>query len=428
MSPKPTPPHRLRRWKKILSRLGPGLITGASDDDPSGIATYSQVGAQFGFGMLWTALFSFPLMVSIQRISARIGCVTGHGIAGNLRQYYPRWLLRGSVLLLVTANVLNLGADLGAMGGALHLVMAGPTLLYIVAMGILSLVLEITLPYSQYANILKWLTLGLFAYVVVVFIVDVPWRQALFATVMPTFSLGKEYITGFVAVMGTTISPYLFFWQASEEVEEKEKHHDPALKEGSRLGTAEMQRIDVDTAIGMGFSNVITYFIILTAAVTLHAHGLTQIATAEDAAAALAPIAGPFARLLFALGIIGTGMLAVPILSGSAAYAVGEAMHWTVGLERKPGEAKGFYGVMAVSVLLGIGFNLLHIDPIRALFWVAVLNGVLAVPLMVLLMLMGSNRKIMGRYTTPPLLQFGGWVTTLVMLLAAIGMAVTSWG
>ncbi len=409
----------------MFGRLGPGIITGASDDDPSGIATYSQMGAQFGFGMLWTALFSFPLMVSIQRIAARIGCVTGHGIAGNLRMHAPAWLLRGAVGLLVIANVLNLGADLGAMGAALELITGAPVLPSIVAMGLLSLVLEIFLPYSQYVNILKWLTLALFAYVAVIFAVQIPWGEALLATITPSFSFTREYITGFVAIMGTTISPYLFFWQASGEVEEKERHNNPALKGGSRLGLGELLRIDVDTVIGMGFSNIIMFFIILTAAVTLHVHGLTDITTAADAAKALEPIAGPFAKLCFAIGIIGTGLLAVPVLSGSAAYAVGEAMQWQVGLERKPHEAKGFYGVMAAAVLLGLALNFFHVDPIRALFWCAVINGVLAVPLMVVLMVLACDRKVMGRYALPLPMRIAGWLTTGVMLAAAVAMGVT---
>ncbi len=412
----------------LLSKLGPGLITGASDDDPSGIATYSQVGAQFGFGMLWTALFSFPLMVAIQEIAARLGRVTGHGIAGNLRRHYSPWVLRIAVSLLLIANVLNLGADLGAMGAAVQLLIGGPALLYVVLLGFLSLWAEIVLPYSRYVHILKWLTLALFAYVAAAFAIRMPWLAALHATLVPSFTFSRAYIIGFIAVMGTTISPYLFFWQASEEVEEEQRNGARSLRSAPQTADAELRRINLDTCIGMGFSNIITFFIMLTAAATLHTHGIVNIGTAADAAKALEPFAGKFASLLFTLGIVGTGLLAVPILSGSVAYALGEALQWKVGLELKPTKAKGFYGILSISIILGLLLNFLHIDPIQALFWSAVVNGIIAVPLMALMMNMGSNKKVMGKFTLPLWLRIGGWLTTAVMLVAVIGMAATMGG
>ncbi len=414
------------RRRGLLSAIGPGIITGASDDDPSGIATYSQVGAQFGTGMLWTALFSIPLMAAIQQISARIGCVTGHGIAGNVRRYGKPWLLYGVVTLLLIANILNLGADLAAMGTAVQLLIGGQSIFYVFVLGFLSLLLEIVLPYSQYVKILQWLTFALFAYVGTVFVVRIPWHVVLRDTLVPSVTFSKEYLTSFIAVMGTTISPYLFFWQASEEVEEEEKRGRKPLLERAYGAKKELRRIRLDTWIGMGFSNLITFFIILTTAVTLHAGGVTQIASADQAAQALLPIAGRFAFALFACGIIGTGMLAVPVLAGSAAYACGEAIGWPVGLERKAYQAKGFYAIMAIAVIFGILFNFLRFDPIRSLFWVAVINGIVAVPLMTVMMMLSSKKSIMGRFTLPRSLRIGGWVTTAVMAVAVGAMGVTS--
>jgi NRAMP (natural resistance-associated macrophage protein)-like metal ion transporter len=411
-----------------LASLGPGLITGASDDDPSGIATYSQVGAQFGYNILWTMLFSYPLMAAIQEISARIGRVTGRGIAANIRRYYSPWLLYPIVLLMLIANTINLGADLGAMGDAVRLLFGGPRLIYTALIAALCMGAQIFIPYTTYAQILKWLTLALFSYVGVVFAVHIPWKEATLGTIRPTISLTPSYLTDLIAVLGTTISPYLFFWQASEEVEEERSTpEDKPLLRAPRQSRFHFHRILVDTYVGMGFSNLISFFIILTAAAVLHAHGVTDIQTASQAAAALKPIAGRFAFLLFGLGIIGTGLLAVPVLAGSAAYGVGEALHWPVGLEHEPLRAKRFYTVLALATLVGLALNLIRIDPIKALFWTAVINGVVAVPVMVVMMIMTLNTKIMGQFTLPMRLKVLGWLSTAAMLAAAIGLFAT-WG
>ena len=413
--------------KNWWQMLGPGLITGASDNDPSGIATYSQAGAQFGFGLLWTMLFSYPLMSSIQDISAEIGRVTGYGIAGNLRRYYPQWLTYGITGLMVIANTINLGADIGAMGSALKLLNGGSALLYASMFAIISLVLEITVPYRKYASILKWLTLVLFAYVATILVIHVPWGDALRATVIPSLSLQSDYITTLVAILGTTISPYLFFWQASQEVEETEiTPSDQPLKKTPEQAPEQLKRIRFDTYIGMGFSNIIAFFIILTSAVTLHTQGRVDIQTASEAAEALRPIAGNLAFFLFSVGIIGTGLLAVPVLAGSAAYGMGEALKWPTGLERKPLEAKGFYVILAISTLIGLGMNFFtSIDPVKALFWSAVINGVVAPPVMLVMMLMSTNPKVMGKFTISKYLKIGGWLATSVMFVAAAGLFLT---
>ena len=413
--------------KNWWQMLGPGLITGASDNDPSGIATYSQAGAQFGFGLLWTMLFSYPLMSSIQDISAEIGRVTGYGIAGNLRRYYPQWLTYGITGLMVIANTINLGADIGAMGSALKLLNGGSALLYASMFAIISLVLEITVPYRKYAPILKWLTLVLFAYVATILVIHVPWGDALRATVIPSLSLQSDYITTLVAILGTTISPYLFFWQASQEVEETEiTPSDQPLKKTPEQAPEQLKRIRFDTYIGMGFSNIIAFFIILTSAVTLHTQGKVDIQTASEAAEALRPIAGNLAFFLFSVGIIGTGLLAVPVLAGSAAYGMGEALKWPTGLERKPLEAKGFYVILAISTLIGLGMNFFtSIDPVKALFWSAVINGVVAPPVMLVMMLMSTNPKVMGEFTISKYLKIGGWLATSVMFVAAAGLFLT---
>ena len=416
-----------RKRRSLLRVLGPGLITGASDDDPSGIATYSQVGAQFGFAMLWTALFTYPLMAAIQEISGRLGRVTGRGIAGTLRRQYPRALLYPVVALLVIANTLNLGADIAAMGSAIQLVIGGPAFAYSLLLALLSLGLQIWIPYDRYSRVLKWMTLSLFAYVATVFVVHVPWLKALQNTVLPQFSWSSAYVTGLLAVLGTTISPYLFFWQASTEVEEmRATHHDRPLRMDPAHAGGQLERIHVDTFVGMAFSNVVAFFIILTVASTLHAAGKMEIQTAADAAEALRPLAGNFAFLLFTLGIVGTGMLAVPVLAGSAAYAVSEMMHWRTGLDLKLGEARRFYSVLAAATLIGLVLNLIGIDPIRALFWTAVINGIVAGPVMIVMMHMASNPHVMGRLTIPRWLRWTGWLATVAMLAAAAGMFVTS--
>ena len=414
------PDPEIQPWGE---KLGPGLITGAADDDPSGIATYSQAGSQFGYNILWTALVTYPLMVAIQMISARIGRVSGHGLATNIRRHYPMWLLYGTVILLLTANTINIAADLSAMGAAVNLVIGGPARLYILVLAVFSILLQVFIPYTRYVKLLKWMTLALFAYVGIIFAVKVPWGTVALRTVMPHISWSNEYVTTVVAVLGTTISPYLFFWQASQEVEEllaKKAQH--ALKRDPVQGPSNLKRIRVDTLIGMGFSNVIAFFIVLTAAATLHAHGITNIQTSSQAASALKPIAGEFAFMLFSIGIIGTGLLALPVLAGSAAYALAGTFKWRNSLESKPQLAKPFYAVIVLACLVGIAITFTPIDPIKALYWSAVINGVVSVPIMVLLMFMVVNRKIMGEFVASIFLRILGWLATGVMGIAALGM------
>src|SRR5258707_3955786 len=370
----------------LLQSLGPGLVTGAADDDPSGIATYSQVGAQFGYGLAWTMLFSFPLMAVIQSVSAQIGSVTGHGIAQNLRRHYSRWLLRGVVLLLLIANMINLGADLGAMGAALGLLIGGPKLLYAALFGVICILLETFMSYARYAALLKWATLCLFAYVAVAFAAHVPWGTALTNTLVPHLVLDAPHAMAMVALLGTTISPYLFLWQAGQEVEELHRRHVKPLCIAPRDAGPELARIRTDTFVGMGISNLIALFIIFATAATLNANGVTEIQTSSQAAEALRPIAGEFTFALFASGIIATGMLAVPVLAGSAAYAVSEFFRWTEGLDRRPKEAKSFYATIALATMGGVALNFTSLDPIKALYWSAVVNGVLAAPLMAVMM------------------------------------------
>jgi len=410
---------------KLLEILGPGLITGASDDDPSGIATYSQAGAQFGYGLGWTLLFTYPLMVAIQQISARIGRVTGRGIAGNLRRHYPKPVLYAMVVLLLVANTINLGADLGAMGAALQLLIGGPTLIYVMGFAVASAALEIWARYSRYVTILKWLSLSLFAYVATVLFVGVSWADII-AGLVPHFP--GSSLTVVVAVLGTTISPYLFFWQANIEVEEERE--DPAaapLKAKPQDGPKELERIRLDTYIGMGFSNLIALFIVWCTAATLHAHGVTDIQTSSAAAEALRPIAGKFAFLVFSAGIIGTGILALPVLAGSAAFAVGEVFGWRVGLASKPSRAKKFYSVIAIATLAGALLNFTPLDPVKALFWSAVINGVVAVPVMVMIMLLAAKPAVMGQFAISGALKIMGWISTAAMAAAAIAMFAT-WG
>ncbi len=403
--------------------LGPGLITGASDDDPSGIATYSQAGAQFGYSLAWTMLLTYPLMAAIQEISARIGRVTGRGIAGNIRRHYSPSLLRLIVFLLILANTINLGADLGAMADALRLLLGGPAGVYVIGFAFLCAVLEIFLTYTRYVAILKWSTIALLAYVATVLVVDVSWHDLLLNLFVPHISLKADYVVAVVAVFGTTISPYLFFWQASEEAEDErvDRRAKPLIAAPGQA-RRELHRIRLDTYIGMGYSNIIALFIIITTAATLHAHGLTDINSSSQAAEALRPIAGPFTFAIFAAGIIGTGLLAVPVLAGSAAYALGEALGWKVGLGRLPGQAKAFYGTIAFATLIGIFINFVSIDPIKALFWTAVLNGVISVPLMIMMMVMTANPKVMGQFTLSRPLWLMGWAATLVMAATVLAM------
>jgi NRAMP (natural resistance-associated macrophage protein)-like metal ion transporter len=406
----------------LLQRLGPGLITGAADDDPSGIATYSQVGAQFGMAMLWTMLFSFPLMAAMQEICARLGRITGAGIAANLRKHYPKPLLFAAVGLLCAANIFNLGADIAAVGSALQLILGGNLNAYAIFFGLLSLFLQVYLPYRRYVRYLKWLTFALFAYVGTAFVVRVPWGTVLRATATPTISWTTDYWMALVAVLGTTISPYLFFWQASEEAEEvRITPGESALKRKPHQAFAQFRRIAFDTRIGMALSNLIAFFIILTAAVTIHAnlHG-SEIHTAADAAKALQPVAGRFAFLLFAVGIIGTGLLAIPVLAGSAAYGVAEAFRWRASLESEPKQAPKFYFIIAAATGIGLLLNFAGLDPIRALYWSAIINGIAAAPLMAMLMVMSANPAVVREFTLPPYLRIVGWIATAVMLIASL--------
>jgi Mn2+/Fe2+ NRAMP family transporter len=412
----------------LWGRLSAGLITGAADDDPSGIATYSQVGAAFGYGMLWCILLTMPLMIAIQGISAGIGRVTGHGLMDGIRKYYPRTLVYGLVLSIIIANVINLAADIGAMGAALKLLIGGPALVYAAAFALVSLLLQMFIPFSRYSPVLKLLTLSLFAYVATIMVINVPWLDVLKSLVVPQITWNAKYAVGLVALLGTTISPYLFCWQAAQEVEEIHANRERrSLKRAPLQAPNALRRIGIDTAVGMVFSNLIAFFIILTTAVVLHAHGKTDINTSSDAALALRPLAGKLAFALFAAGIIGTGLLAVPVLAGATAYAATGAFGQRGGLEHKPMKAKFFYGVLIVSSLAGIALNLTPLDPIKALYWSAVINGVAAVPLMIVMMLMGSSRKVMGKFTMPWGLKLFGWLATAAMAAAAIVMFVT-WG
>ena len=416
-------PDRKQSW---LKKLGPGLITGAADDDPSGIATYSQAGAQFGFNMLWTVLFTYPLMVGIQLVSARIGRVSGHGLASNIRRHYPAWLLYSVVGLLLIANTINIAADISAMGEALKLIIGGPAQMYAVAFGLVSLLLQVFIPYRRYVRLLKWLTLALLAYVATVFVVHVPWSEVLVKALAPQLSWKSEYITTVVAVFGTTISPYLFFWQASQEVEDQlaDPQAQPLIK-APQQAQANLRRIKMDTYIGMGFSNLVAFFIILTTAVTLNLHGIIDIQTSAQAAMALRPIAGEFAFMLFSVGIIGTGLLALPVLAGSSAYAMAEAFKWKGSLERTPMQAKQFYGIIAISTLIGIALGFTAIDPIKALYWSAVINGVISVPIMGVMMLMAVRPEIMGPFIITKRLKVLGWLATLMMAAAVAAMLFT---
>jgi len=408
---------------KMLLIMGPGLITGASDDDPSGIATYSQVGAQFGYGLAWTLVISFPLMAAIQEISARIGRVTGFGIAGNLRRHYPAWLSGGIVGLLLLANIINLGADLGAMGAALKLLIGGPAHLYVVVFGLFSAGLEIFARYARYVSILKWLCLSLFSYVICAFVVTVPWAAVAWAVVSPPLSLTSDYLMAIVAVLGTTISPYLFFWQAEQEVEDsKERMGARPLIRAPEQAKTEFSRIRIDTYLGMAISNVIAFFIVITTAATLHASGVTDIQTSGQAAEALRALAGPFTFIIFAAGIIGTGLLTVPVLAGSAAYALGEVSYWHVGLARRPFRAKAFYAVIAAATAIGAGLNFTALDPVKALYWSAVLNGVVAVPVMIAMMDLAMRPTIMASFTLPRGLKIAGWIATGVMAITVVAM------
>jgi NRAMP (natural resistance-associated macrophage protein)-like metal ion transporter len=404
-----------------LRQLGPGLVTGAADDDPSGIATYSQAGAKFGYELGWTVVLTYPLMVAVQMISARLGRVTGRGLADNIRENFPAPVLYALVIMLLIANTINVAADVAAMGQSLQLVVGGPSHFYAVAFGVVCLALEIYLSYRRYVTFLKWLTLVLFAYVGVALVANVSWPAVLSSIVWPRVTLSADMLTVIVAVFGTTISPYLFFWQAAQEVEEVEANPKArALMQSPSQAPRQLRRINIDTYVGMGLSNSIALFIIIATAATLHQSGVLNIDTSAQAAEALRPIAGRFAFLLFSLGIIGTGMLAVPVLAGSAAYAVAETFRWRRGLDRKLHEARGFYAIVAFATLGGVALTFSPIDPIKALFWSAVINGVISVPVLIVMMLLAGNAKVMGKFVSSPRLKFVGWLATAVMA-AAVG-------
>ena len=409
------------KFQKIIKKLGPGLITGAADDDPSGIATYSQAGAQYGFGLLWTMFFTYPLMVGIQLVSARIGLVTGRGLAENMRLFYPKYVTWPLVILLLVANTINIAADLAAMADAVKLVIGGPRHLYAVGFGMSCLLLQIFIPYERYVRVLKWLTLSLFAYVGTVFASHVEWNTVIKATIFPETIFTSQYVLLIVGVFGTTISPYLFFWQAGQEVEEvRIKHNTTYLNHHPQHLGKHLKRIRIDTLVGMGFSNLIAFFIMLTTAATLFKAGMHDIQTSADAAEALRPIAGEFTFILFAAGIVGTGLLAVPVLAGSAAYAVAELLKKPASLSLSFHAAKDFYALIGIATLLGVVLDFSGIDPIKALLWSAVVNGIVAVPLMIALMHMASRPKVMRSFTIGNSVKYLGWAATFVMAIAAV--------
>src|SRR5215471_13041765 len=406
----------------FLQKLGPGLITGAADDDPSGIATYSQVGIQFGLGMLWTVLFSFPLMSAIQEICARIGRITGAGLAAGMSKRFPRPLVVALVSLLCVANIFNLSADVAAMGAVTQLLAGGHPAIYSVAFGIISLLLQIFIQYRKYVKYLKLLTLSLLAYFVTVFVVRIPWSSVLQATLIPSFQGNRAYWTALVAVLGTTISPYLFFWQTSQETEELRAHkNEAALKRTPWQAFRQFRRIATDTRVGMAFSNLVAFAIILSAAATLHNHGSNgEMLTAASAASALRPVAGRFAFALFALGIVGTGLLAVPVLAGSVGYAVAELFHWRATLRRKAREVPQFYAVISLATVVGVGLDFAGLDAIKALYWSAVINGLAAAPLMIVVMKLSDDPKTVQQFRLPGYLRVCGWLATAVMVLASV--------
>lgn len=424
------PGHLRAAWERLkehpLARVGPGLITGVADDDPSGIATYSQAGAQFGLNMLWTMPLAYPLMAAVQSMCGRIGRVTGMGLAANIKAAFPPVVLRAVVVLLLIANTLNIAADVAAMGEVGELVTGVNRHLMTLAFVLGSLGLQIFVPYHRYVFFLKWLTLSLLAYAAVLFTVHVPWAQVALRTVWPKFVPNAAAAAVVVGVFGTTISPYLFFWQTSEEVEDMNRNGGAPLKVDGATAQKELRRIKWDTWSGMLYSDITAYFIILATAVTLHAAGITDINTAAQAATALRPLAGNFAFLLFTLGILGVGLIGVPVLAGSSGYALSEAMGWNEGLERSSKDARGFYSVIAISVLLGLVIQYSPISPMKALFWSAVVNGVVAVPLVAVIVLLASKKSVMGPFIASRTLIVLGWITTVVMGIAAVVMFIPS--
>ena len=416
----------------LASRLGPGLITGAADDDPSGIATYSQAGAQFRYALVWTLFLTTPLMIGIQMLSARIGWATSEGLASNIDKICPRWLTLTLVGLLVVANTINIAADVGAMAESLKLIVGGPQPLYVLAFGAVCIATQVLFSYERTVRVLKWLTLTLFAYVAVVLAVSVPWRRAIVESFqpwayVPAGATGKDFAAMVVAVFGTTISPYLFFWQATQEVEDSRRRPEAhALRHHGAYASEHLSRIKLDTVIGMGMSNLIALCIVVATAVTLNEHGTTNIQTAAQAAEALRPVAGEFAFLVFGLGIVGTGLLAVPVLAGSAAYAVSELFGWKAGLSRGFHEARGFYAIIIAATGIGSLMGFLDVDPIKALVLSAIVNGVISVPIMVVLMMIGQSKRLMGRFTISPRHRWFGWTATVVMAAAVFVMLATA--
>lgn len=413
--------------KRFLDRLGPGLITGASDDDPSGIATYTQAGASLGYATLWTAVVTLPLMIVVQHICAKIGLCSGRGLAGVLKTHYSRWLLYPAVAGLVIANTINAGADIAAISAAINMFVPIPISAMVLPIAVSIVVLQIWGSYKLIVKIFKWLTISLFAYVIAAFLARPDWGAVARATFWPQISFDSQYITTLVAILGTTISPYLFFWEASEEVEEEKAKGKTELSQRKGASDSEIKNEKIDTVVGMVFCNLVFYFVILAAGATLHATGQTNIQSATDAAQALRPLAGNMATVLFAVGLIGAGLLAVPVLTGSAAYAVAETFDWPAGLDEKPRHAKKFYAVIAVSTMFGVLIDFAGINPISALFWTAVINGVVAPPLLVLVMLVANNKHAMGDRTNALFTNILGWLAAAVMFVAAAGMFLT-WG
>jgi NRAMP (natural resistance-associated macrophage protein)-like metal ion transporter len=411
------------RAERFFSDLGPGLVTGCADDDPSGISTYSMAGAVFGYALLWTALISFPLMVSVQMMCGRLGMVTGRGLAGVIRRRYSKWILWGACSLLVVANVVNIAADLGGMADATRMVTGVNSLVWTPLYTALIVSFLFWSSYRQIARIFKWITLVLLAYVITAFFTGVNWRQALLATLIPHPVWSRDYVEVLVGILGTTISPYLFFWQASQEVEE-ERAMGRTLAQRRGATAEELRGLRVDVITGMLASNFIMYFIILTTSASLHAHGVVKIDTAKEAAEALRPLAGNAAYLLFTLGLIGTGMLGVPVLAGSCAYAIAEASAWRGSLEKKPRGAKKFYSVLGVAMLLGLAINYIGLNAVKMLFWSAVTNGILAPPLILLILLLTSDRTVMGDQVSPMLERTLGWATFVLMTAAAVAMMI----
>lgn len=420
--PRPATGHLHR----FFAELGPGLVTGAADDDPSGISTYSVAGASLGFSQLWTALFSFPLMAAVQLMCARLGMVTGLGLAGVIRRRYPRWVLWSACVLLAVANIVNIAADLGGMAAAMEMMTGVRAYVWLPVFAGSIVVLLIWSSYRHIVRVFKWLTLVLFAYIITAFLAHPPWLEVLFSTFVPHIEWNANYLATFIAILGTTISPYLFFWQAAQEVEEERAMGRKTLRERRGATDEELRAARTDVLSGMAYAGVVMYFIILTTGATLHAAGLRDIETAKQAAEALRPLAGDAAYLLFTIGLVGTGMLGVPVLAGSAAYTIAEAMHWRGSLNDKPRAASKFYAVLTIAVLAGLALDYFHFNAVRMLFWAAVVNGVLAPPLIILVVMLSSDKKVMGKRTSSPLIKFLGWTAAILMTGTTIAMLILS--